>query len=1040
MKLSALAVARPVTTCMFFLAILVLGLISLSRLAVDQLPDVTRPSISVSTTYEGAAPEIVERLITDPIEKKLATINNVKALRSSSSEDSSRVSLDFNWGTNVDLAALDVREKLNDMLRPLPEDIDPPRISKFDPASRPIMYLNLAANAPVDSLTLRHYADNTLRYWIQQVPGVASVDIWGGDEREIQVLVDRSRLEATGLSLERIVDTLDAENQTKVGGHLESARTDYVVRPIGEFRRMEDIADVVARADGSMPVYLKDVAEIRDGIKERLTRTRVNRAKGLVLAVRKQSGTNTVQVSDDIQARLPAMRARLPQTMRLHLMFDRAAFIRRSIAQVEQSALLGGCIAVIVLLLFLRSFRPTVIIALAIPLAVVATFITLFQADISLNWMSLGGLALGIGMLVDNSVVVLENIFRHRQQGTEPQRAAVIGAREVGIAIAASTLTTLCVFFPLIFVQGMMGIVFQELALTVTFALLASLLVALTLVPMLSSKWLKQGTSTHTHNRYVALWARTLTAIEHGYRRALGWVLRHRLSVLAVCLIPLGLSLLAYQRLGSELLPSVDEGMMYIRLQMPVGTKLDLTDRILADIEQTVYNTAPDVKAMFARSGLMWRGGGGTHTGFLWVRLVDRSERQQTLKTVLGTLRKKLAKYPDATVRIMERPSDVARLLGSSRSERVEIDVFGFDLTRGRQLAQTIERHLKTIRGISYTRLNIDDSRPEMQISIDRQKASALGISVRTILQAVETSIAGTVASKYREGRDEYDIRVRLREDDRQQLADIDRIFVTAPGGRQVPLRNLTVTTPGTGPIVIERRGQERAVTVQAGITGSRDFGSIAGEIEAYLATLEIPEGFQAVMGGERQEQKESNQNMTLTVVLAILLVYMIMAALFESLLHPFVILFTLPFAAVGGIGMLWLTGTNMSMPVYIGMIMLTGVAVNNGIVMIDYINQLRQRDFDVLDATIRGATTRLRPILITTLTTTLALVPMAIGLGEGSEIWAPLGRVVVGGLSVAAVFTLFFIPALYSVIEEYRARRHAPTPTAATAETVAAD
>jgi HAE1 family hydrophobic/amphiphilic exporter-1 len=1032
MKLSAFAVRRPVTTGMFFLAVLVLGLISLSRLAVDQLPDVTRPSVTIITVYEGAAPEIVERLITDPIEKAVATLNNVKTVRSSSSEDSSTVTIDFDWGTNVDLAAIDVREKINDTLRNLPEDIEPPRIRKYDPSSQPMMYLNLAANGPVSTLELRHYADNTLRYQLQQIPGVASVDIWGGNEREIQVLVDRGRLESTGISLQHVLNALQAENVTKVGGHLESGTVDYVVRPLGEFHDLHDIENVILRADGALPVYLKDVAEIRDGIKERLTQTRVNRVPGLVLAIRRQSGTNTVEVSDAVQRRLPHIQQSIPDNMRLRLMFDRAAFIRRSIEQVEQSALLGGCIAVLVLLFFLRSLRPTIIIGLAIPLAVVATFIMLYLADISLNWMSLGGLALGIGMLVDNSVVVLENIFRHRQGGSERQQAAIVGSQEVIVAIAASTLTTLCVFFPLIFVQGMMGIVFKELAMTVAFSLIASLVVAITLVPMLSAKWLTQLSRTDTDatlwQRLAALWERALVALEVVYRRLLGIALHHRVLVLITSLVLLGLSLTLYNRLGSELLPSVDEGMMYVRLELPVGTRFDVTDRVLTDIEQTVYQTAPDVQAMFARTGLRFSGGGGTHTGFLWVRLVDRSQRQQSLTEVLKVLRRKLSNYPDAKVRIVERPSDVARLLGSSRTERLEIDVFGFDLKRGRQLAQQIAKRVKAMEGVSYVRLNIDDSRPEMQIHIDRRKASSLGISVHSILQAVETSVAGTVASTYREGRDEYDIRVRLREADRRELADLDRIFVTAPSGQQIVLRNLTVTEEGAGPIVIERRGQERAVTVQAGMTGTRDFGSIATEIEQMLGSIKIPDGFHAQMGGEREEQQDSNRNMVLTTVLAVLLVYMIMAALFESLLHPFVILFTIPFAVTGGLLALYLTGTNLSMPVYIGAIMLVGIAVNNGIVMVDYINQLRQSGLDVLTATREGAAVRLRPVLITTLTTILALVPMAIGVGEGSEVWAPLGRVVVGGLSVSALFTLFFVPALYSLIEQQRVRFHTPS------------
>jgi HAE1 family hydrophobic/amphiphilic exporter-1 len=1027
MKLADIAVSRPVTTGMFFLAVLVLGLISLSRLAIDQLPDVVRPSVSVSTTYEGAAPEIVERMVTDPLEKALATIDGVTEVRSSSSEESSVVTVDFNWGTNVDLAAIDVREKVNDTLRLLPDDIDPPRVIKYDPSSQPIMYLNLTARGKLSSLELRHYADNSLLYQLQRIPGVASVDIWGGKEREIQVLVDRSRLEATGISLGRVLDRLQKANITKVGGHLESGRTDYVVRPLGEFRSLEEIGALRLNTNGSMPVYVKNVAEVRDGIKEELTNTRVNRAPGLVLAVRRQSGSNTVEVSDLVQAALPHLREQLPQGMELHLMFDRAKFIRLSIANVENSALVGGIIAILVLLFFLRSIRPTIVIALAIPLAVIATFILMYHSHISLNWMSLSGLALGIGMLVDNSVVVLENIFRHRQEGVERKRAAIVGSQEVGMAIAASTLTTLCVFLPLIFVQGMMGVIFQELALTVSFSLIASLFIALTLVPMLSSKWLSRlsphATGQGLRYRFVTLWERSLTAIEAGYHRLLSLVMRHRAIVMLGCLAVLGLSWPLYNQLGSELLPSVDEGMMYIRVEMPVGTRLDITDRVVADIERTVHATAPDVQAMFARTGLSWRGGGGTHTGFVWVRLKDLSQRQQSLPEVIRMLQKKLSNYPGAKIRIVERPSDVARLLGSGRSERLEVDVFGFDLHRDRELAQGLAKQIKALKGISYVRLNIDDSRPEIQMLIDRQKADAMGVSIDTILQSVETSMAGTVASKYREGRDEYDIRVRLQETDRREIADLERIFVMAPGGQKVPLRSLTVSKPGTGPVVIERRGQERAVTVQAGINGTRDFGSIAADVEHLLAATHIPQGFQTKIGGEREEQQQSNQNMLLTIVLAILLVYMIMAALFESLLHPFVILFTVPFAVIGGILMLWLTGTNVSIPVYIGAIMLVGIAVNNGIVMVDYTNQLRQSGLDVITATQQGAVTRLRPVLITTLTTILALIPMAVGAGEGGEVWAPLGRVVLGGLFVSMLFTLFFIPSLYSVIEEFRVR-----------------
>jgi HAE1 family hydrophobic/amphiphilic exporter-1 len=1020
MKFSALAVRRPVTTAMFFLAILVLGLVSFSRLAVDQLPNVTRPSITVSTDYEGAAPEIVERLITEPLEKTLATINNVKAIRSFSGEGKARVTLDFNWGTNIDLVALEVHEKISNIVRSLPEDADPPRVSKFDPASWAIMTLNLAASGPMSLIELWDYADNTLRYQLQQIPGVAVVEIWGGDQREIQILVDRSRLEATGITLEGVISAIQAETSTKVGGRLTRAQTEYVVRPLGEFQALEDLAAVVLRADGQTPVYLKHVAEVRDSVKERLSETRVNRVPGLVLAVRKQSGTNTVQISDAIQAKLPLLQQQLPRGMQLHMLFDRAVFIRRSITQVEQSAMFGGLIAVIVLVGFLRSVRPTVIIALSMPVAVMATFILLYRADISLNWMSLGGLALGIGMLVDNSVVVLENICRHRQQGAGPQRAAIMGTQEVGLAIVASTLTTLCVFFPLIFMHGMMGIVFQELALTVTFSLLASLLVALTLVPMLSAKWLSQnaldGASDARWPHLQAVWKRSLAALDIGYQQALSAALRHRWLVLGTCLLFLGLTLTLYSKLGEELLPSVDEGMLHIRLDMPIGTTLEITDNILKDIEQQVVQTVPSVQAMYARSG-----GGGSHKGFIWLRLPDRSQRQQSLKEIVHTLRKQLVDYPDATIHIVERPSDVARLLGASRTERLEVDVFGYDLQRGRQLAQEIADQVKTMAGVSHVNLSMDERRPEMRLTIDRHKAAALGIRVSSILQMIETSMVGTVAAKFRDGRNEYDILVRLQETDRQATTDLERLVVSATGGRQVPLRSLTDTALGKGPVGIERRGQERVITVQAGMNDSRDFDSLATDIERLLTTIDIPEGFQVRMGGERQEQRESHHSVMLTIILAVLLVYMVMAALFESLVHPFVILCTIPFAIVGGIITLWATGTNMSMPVYIGAIMLVGIAVNNGIVMVDYTNQLRQHGRTILAATLEGAVTRLRPVLITTLTTVLALIPMALGIGEGAEVWAPLGLVVVGGLFVSTLFTLFFVPTLYSLIEAHR-------------------
>jgi HAE1 family hydrophobic/amphiphilic exporter-1 len=1023
MNISHFAVRRPITTCMFFSAIVVLGWISFQRLAVDQLPDVALPSITVSTTYEGAGPAEVERLITEYIEKAVSTIDGVKEVRSTSKENNSTVVIDFTWDKDLTEAVNEVREKVAEAKRLLPEDIDEPRIWKYDTSAQPIVYLALRGAS--ERFNVRQYAEDYLAYLLQQTEGVAAMDVWGGNLREIQVLVDRGRLESTGLSLAQVEQALRAENLSLAGGRLEAGAVDYLVRPTGEFGSLADIEQAVVALRDGIRVAVKDVAAVVDGLKDERTRTRVNGEPGVILAIRKQSGGNTVRVAQQVRACLPEIQEQLPQGLSLSVLYDRSTFITRSIKQVQATAIQGGAIAVLVLLVFLRSLISTVVIAVSIPIAIIATFILLHFWHISLNWMSLGGLALGIGMLVDNSVVVLENIFRHAKLGKDRQLAAMDGSAEVGLAVAASTLTTLCVFMPIVFVRGKIGVIFQELALTVTASLLASLLVALTLTPMLCGKILRVRDEQRQPSSSLRRWLefqgeRFFNALDVSYQRSLAWALSHRALVVVMSLTLLAMVLPLNRHIGQELLPAVDESLLYARLEMPVGTRIDLTDETMRQLERTILAN-PLIQGSFSRTGLTSRGGGGSHTGFMFIEAVDRTQREETLDGVMQALRQDTRLIPGGKIRIYERPSDLRRLWGGGREERVEVDIRGFDLLQAKAFAERISEVIAGVDGVSHTQLTVDDQMPEIQLRIDRAMASALGIRASDILHTVKTALEGTETSKYREGGSQYDIRVRLQEADRQAWDDLGRLFVLAPSGQTIPLRNLATLHPAKGPMAIERRGQQRVVTVQAALTGGREFSDLMREVEQRVLQVQRPDGLTIRFAGEVEEMKESRHDIILAFALALLLVYMVMASLYESLLHPFVIMFTVVFSSVGIILALWLTGTHYTIPVYIGIIMLAGIVVNNGIILVDYTNQLGDSGIGVREALLQAGRTRLRPILITTLTTVLALLPMSLGYGEGAEMWSPLGRVVVGGLSVSTLFTLFFIPVLYSLMEEVR-------------------
>jgi len=1023
MNLSDLAIRRPITTFMFFIAIVMIGIFSLSKLAIDMLPDIEFPSITVSASYPGASPKEVETLITEPIERAVSTVQGVEEVTSTSSEGSCSVSLHFAWGTDLTEAANDVRENIDRVKRVLPENADDPMIFKFSAAAMPIMFLGLTGELPRGEL--RQYANDEISYRFQQIKGVAAVGVYGGWEREIHVNVDKNQMEAVGLSFPQITSTLRNENNDNPGGYLETERNELLLRTSGQYTNVEQIADTIVGYQNSAPIYLHQIAEVEDSFEERYSERRVNGKANVGIMIQKQSGDNSVEVADRVMKELESIRKTLPSNMNLFVVRDSTEFIRDSIAQIQQVAVIGGILAVLILFLFLRNIRSTLIISVAIPIAVISTFILLNFADLTLNTMSLGGIALGVGMLLDNAIVVLENIFRHREKGEDPNEAASIGTKEVGAAITASTLTTLSVFLPLLFATGgMQGILFRELVYTISFALIASLFVALTLIPVMSAKFLHIKPRLEYNNvdsrGFKQTIARMFDALNDKYRDALNFTLKHRLWVMIICPLILVIALAFVPTIGTEFMPQVDEGNISISVQLPVGTKLEITDALVKNMEKEIQESVPEMEFMEASvgsGGRFFSRSRASHSANINVYLVDK--RQRSTDEVIAELRKKFSGIPGAEIFIRSRGSIMTHILGG-RETRIEIDVRGYDLETGAKLAEQVKDIIESVPGTVNARISREEGKPELTVQVDRNKASSLGLNVSTIGDTLNTGLTGNVATRYREGGEEFDVLVRFKEEDRKSLNDVQTYFFNTNANSTVSLKNLARIEESEGPIQIQRRDQERVITVSASTT-DRDFGSIANDINEKLASLSKPRGFTVLFAGEQEEQREAFRSLIFALILAIALVYMVMASQFESLLHPFVIMFSIPFAAIGVVLILLLTDTTISIYVFIGMIMLAGIVVNNAIVLVDYINLMRRQGLDTREAILEGGRRRLRPILMTTLTTALALVPMSLGLGAGAELQVPMARTVIGGLLIASLFTLFFIPTLYSLLESVK-------------------
>ena len=1044
MKLVEFSTTRRVTVAMIMVAVAAFGMVGFSRLSVNLLPDITYPTITIRTGYPGTAPAEVERLISEPIEGLVGVVSRVVRVSSVSRPGLSDVIVEFEWGTDMDFASLDLREKLD--LVDLPQEAESPILLRFDPSLDPIMRIALHGGSSL--MELRRVAEDRVRLDLESLEGVAAVRVEGGLEEEIQVELETRRLASLGIPISVVTQRLAAENVNLTGGLLKDGEAEFLVRTLNELTGPADIEQVVvARIEGA-PVKLADVGRVVRGHQERDVVTRIDGREGVEIAVFKEGDANTVSVSAAVRERLGEFQSRFGDLLgdaEVEIVVDQARFISQSVDEVLKTAVIGGLLAIVILFLFLRHLKSTAIISLSIPISVAATFFLMYATGVSLNIMSLGGLALGVGMLVDSSIVVLENVQRYREQGRSPLEAARLGAGEVGSAVIAATLTTICVFVPIVFVEGVAGQLFRDQALTVTYSLVASLLVALMLIPMLASLALRpltaeeEGRGDGAVVRGPAALLRALGALLRGlgrglaallsplfwlfdrgygaaaavYPRVLGWCLGRRAIALAAFAALSAGVLFQARTLGVELIPEMSQGEFLIDLEWPAGTPLERTTELVTRLDRQVREL-PGVATVFSQIGASGQTGGFAdekkeNLAQLFVRLEPGEWSEERIMDRAHTL---LAGVPDLDHRF-SRPSYF------SFRAPVEVEVTGYNLETLEGIAAELAAGMRAIPGLVDVKSSAEGGQPEIQVVFHRERIAELGTTIQDAGGLLRNQLQGQVSTELIRRDRHIDVRVRAVEEERRSVEDLQALVVSPPSYPvPVSLESVAEVDVVEGPAEIRRLDQERVVVITANLAG-RDLGSAVEEIEALAAGIARPEGFDVSMGGQNEEMVRSFDSMRFALLLAVFLVYLVMASQFESFLHPLVIMFTIPLGLVGSALALLAVDARVSVVVLIGLIMLAGIVVNNAIVLVDYVNTLRRRDgLPRLEAVLEAGRLRFRPILMTTSTTVLALLPMALGLGEGAEIRAPMAITVIGGLLLSTVLTLVVVPVVYTLLD----------------------
>ncbi|NTW05127.1 MAG: efflux RND transporter permease subunit [Peptococcaceae bacterium] len=1027
MKIADFSVDRPVAISMLIIALVLLGMVALPKLRVDLYPDMNLPFVLVSTNYEGASPAEVENLVTRPLEESLATVSDLQEIISWSEPGVSMIGVRLEWGSNMDQAALDIREKVDLIKGTLPSEVRTPQVLKMDPNSMPILSYTLSGS---DLSEMKRISEDVIKPKMERISGVASVNITGGQEKEIKVVLDAGKLQAYGLTTGQIVQAISSDNLTGTAGSIMRGSNDLNLRILGEYKSLSDIENIAVSMSGGNSISLKDIAEIKSDYKKTTQVSYVNGKPSVGLSVMKETGGNTVQVAKQVNAMIVELQDELPKDVKLDTVMDQSKFISDSINSVVEHALAGGILAIVILYLFLRSFRSTLVVALVIPISVVATFSMMYFGGQTINLLSLGGLALGIGSLVDFSVVVLESIYRHRSTSKNIVEAAKSGTAEVANAVTASAASQVVVFMPIVFVSGLAGILFGPMALTVSFSHLAALFAALTLVPMITTRMLKvkefdcEETDDKCGNSVIDMlhapaekFEKKYRIFEKKYSLLLNWALEHRKTVISSTTGLFVIScILLVTAVGTEFIPQMDQGQIVVNVELPSGSQLAETSNVVSRVENlATKNESMDLIFSQVGSGGMFAslGGGNTSVATIQMKLKPKDQRDVSTDQVMEKLREDLKHIPGAKFTVAAGGNEMG-----GGGAPISVRINGDDLDTLKNLGDKIADEMKSVPGTRNVFSSLDKANPELQVVIDRQRAAQYGVSVGQILSATRVAFDGQVASRVKSGGDEIDIRLMFPEGYRQDINNVSDTMINTASGAKVTLGDVASVEVKPAPVSIYRYNQTRYVQVDAELLG-RDLGSVNKDIQAKVDEFDLPPGYNIELGGQAKDMAESFGDLGIAVIMAIVLVYMVMAAQFESLFFPFVIMFSIPPTIIGVAVGLLLTGYHLSVTAFIGYIMLVGIVVNNAIVLLDYVNTLRKRGYSRDDALRKAGPVRLRPILMTTLATVLALLPLAFGTGEGAEGQGPMAVVVAFGLTFSTVVTLVLIPVMYTLVDD---------------------
>jgi len=1025
MNLSETSVKRPVLTIILYLGIIVLGFVSYQRLSIDLLPEIELPMISVLTAYPGASAQDIEVNLSKSIEAGLSSVSNLKKVTSTSIDNLSAVILEFEYGCNLDEAANDIRNALELVKRNLPDNADEPIIFKFSTNMMPIVMLGITADESYDGLN--KLVDDKIANQLKRLPGVGTVQAIGGPIRQIAVDIDPDKLEAFNLDASRIGNVLAGENLNMPAGSIKMGKIEYNVRTVGEFTSAKEMEMVVVGQQGGRIVYLKDVATVRDTLEENTRDMRLMGGKrGLMLMVQKQSGANTVDVAREVLAKIETIKKELPTDIGINTIMDSSEYIVDSINNLSETILYAFIFISIVLLVFLRRWRATLIVLLTIPISLIGAFIYLYFFGKTINIISLSSLAIAIGMVVDDAIVIIENISTHVERGARPREAAIFGSKEVGLAVIASTLTIVAVFFPLVFITGLSGILFSQLGFMVTITILISLFAALTIVPMLSARLLKSRKDEKPiKNKTLKAVDRVLGKgfdwLDGFYQKVLIWVLGHKKTTIVVTATIFVGSLALIPIVGTEFMPKTDAASLIITMELQSGTRLEETSALVAKVEDIIRRDFPEVVYYSGRAGTSSKGfstiligqSEGSNIANIMMRTSKKDERERSIYEMSDSLREKISVIPGIKSLTISTGQGVAMLTGSP----ISIDVIGSDLDETGRIANQIKEFMANLKGTRDVKLNVTDPKPELQVTLNREKLALNGLNTAMIANTIRGNIYGLTASKYRELGDEYDIFLRYLPNKRTSISQIENLPISTPMGGIIKLKDLGSVFEKYSPSEVKRKNQERVISVVSDIQG-RPLGDVTADIQNHVNKMDIPGTVSIEYGGQIEQQQDSFKDLGLLLLLSLVLVYMVMAAQFESFLDPFIVMFSVPFAFTGVILALLVTGFPINIMSLLGTVMLVGIVTKNAIVLVDFTNITRARNIPLYEAIIYSGRNRLRPVLMTTLTTLLGTFPLALSRGQGSEMWQSLGIATVGGLLFSSIITLVLVPVLYAVFE----------------------